>query len=81
MLSLLETYENILNDVNNPRLLQVLAAGVYFSSLIKDLICSPRPFEPTVTRLSELVSLVKMFVALLTPNLPSRWHASVRVSQ
>ncbi|KAF8605669.1 hypothetical protein BDV93DRAFT_521493 [Ceratobasidium sp. AG-I] len=33
-------------------LLQVLAAGVYFSSLIKDLICSPRPFEPTVTRLT-----------------------------
>ncbi|KAG9093255.1 hypothetical protein FS749_014775 [Ceratobasidium sp. UAMH 11750] len=33
-------------------LLHVLAAGVYFSSLIKDLICSPRPFEPTVTRLT-----------------------------
>ncbi|CAE6368756.1 unnamed protein product [Rhizoctonia solani] len=33
-------------------LLYVLAAGVYFSSLIKDLICSPRPFEPTVTRLT-----------------------------
>ncbi|KAG8744954.1 hypothetical protein FRC10_009189 [Ceratobasidium sp. 414] len=33
-------------------ILYVLAAGVYFSSLIKDLICSPRPFEPTVTRLT-----------------------------
>ncbi|CAE6527519.1 unnamed protein product [Rhizoctonia solani] len=33
-------------------LLHVLAAGVYFSSLIKDLICSPRPFEPIVTRLT-----------------------------
>ncbi|KDN43755.1 hypothetical protein RSAG8_05945, partial [Rhizoctonia solani AG-8 WAC10335] len=26
-------------------LFHVLAAGVYFSSLIKDLICSPRPYE------------------------------------
>ncbi|KAH7925027.1 hypothetical protein BV22DRAFT_1012009 [Leucogyrophana mollusca] len=30
----------------------VLASGVYFSSFIKDLICSPRPFAPPVTRLT-----------------------------
>ncbi|KAF5380023.1 hypothetical protein D9615_006192 [Tricholomella constricta] len=33
-------------------LLLVLALGVYFSSFIKDLICSPRPFAPPVTRLT-----------------------------
>ena len=30
----------------------VLALGVYCSSVVKDLICSPRPFAPPVTRLS-----------------------------
>lgn len=30
----------------------VLAFGVYFSSFFKDLICSPRPFAPPVTRLT-----------------------------
>lgn len=30
----------------------VLALGVYFSSFIKDLLCSPRPFSPPVTRLT-----------------------------
>ncbi|CAL1708535.1 unnamed protein product [Somion occarium] len=33
-------------------LLIVLAFGVYLSSFIKDLICSPRPFAPPVTRLT-----------------------------
>ncbi|KAG6845005.1 hypothetical protein H0H87_001777 [Tephrocybe sp. NHM501043] len=33
-------------------LLLVLASGVYLSSFIKDLICSPRPFAPPVTRLT-----------------------------
>ncbi|KAF9057101.1 PAP2 superfamily-domain-containing protein, partial [Panaeolus papilionaceus] len=33
-------------------LLIVLALGVYFSSVIKDLLCSPRPFAPPVTRLT-----------------------------
>ncbi|KAG5637587.1 hypothetical protein H0H81_004038 [Sphagnurus paluster] len=33
-------------------LLIVLALGVYLSSFIKDLICSPRPFAPPVTRLT-----------------------------
>ncbi|KAG9316165.1 phosphatidic acid phosphatase type 2/haloperoxidase [Chiua virens] len=32
-------------------LVVVLASGVYFSSFIKDLVCSPRPFAPPVTRL------------------------------
>jgi len=36
-----------------PRLLVVLALGVYLSSFVKDLVCSPRPFAPPVTRLSE----------------------------
>lgn len=30
----------------------VLASGVYISSFIKDLVCSPRPFSPPVNRLS-----------------------------
>ncbi|KAJ3556621.1 hypothetical protein NP233_g11939 [Leucocoprinus birnbaumii] len=33
-------------------LLMVLAIGVYCSSFVKDLICSPRPFSPPVTRLT-----------------------------
>jgi membrane-associated phospholipid phosphatase len=33
-------------------LLLVLAFGVYISSFIKDLMCSPRPFVPPVTRLT-----------------------------
>ncbi|KAL0957978.1 hypothetical protein HGRIS_000155 [Hohenbuehelia grisea] len=33
-------------------LIIVLALGVYCSSFIKDLICSPRPFAPPVTRLT-----------------------------
>ncbi|RDB18722.1 Dihydrosphingosine 1-phosphate phosphatase YSR3 [Hypsizygus marmoreus] len=33
-------------------LLIVLAFGVYCSSFVKDLICSPRPFAPPVTRLT-----------------------------
>ena len=35
-----------------PSLVVVLASGVYFSSFIKDLVCSPRPFSPPVSRLS-----------------------------
>lgn len=34
-------------------LLLVLAMGVYTSSFVKDLFCSPRPFAPPVTRLSK----------------------------
>ncbi|KAJ7595976.1 sphingosine-1-phosphate phosphatase [Mycena floridula] len=33
-------------------LVMVLALGVYFSSYLKDLYCSPRPFAPPVTRLT-----------------------------
>ncbi|KAF9527614.1 PAP2 superfamily-domain-containing protein [Crepidotus variabilis] len=33
-------------------LLTVLAFGVYLASFIKDLLCSPRPFAPPVTRLT-----------------------------
>ncbi|KAG8216325.1 PAP2 superfamily-domain-containing protein [Butyriboletus roseoflavus] len=33
-------------------LVVVLASGVYFSSFIKDLVCSPRPFAPPVNRLT-----------------------------
>ncbi|OCH86020.1 hypothetical protein OBBRIDRAFT_738818 [Obba rivulosa] len=33
-------------------LLLILAAGVYMSSFVKDLVCSPRPFAPPVTRLT-----------------------------
>jgi hypothetical protein len=38
------------------RLLHVLAAGVYVASLVKDSICSPRPYAPPVTRLSGYLS-------------------------
>ena len=43
-----------MTTLTNPteRLLTVLAFGVYLSSFVKDLICSPRPFAPPVTRLS-----------------------------
>ena len=34
------------------RLLFVLALGVYASSFVKDLVCSPRPYAPPVARLS-----------------------------
>ncbi|KAF5369021.1 hypothetical protein D9758_002980 [Tetrapyrgos nigripes] len=33
-------------------LIMVLALGVYASSFLKDLFCSPRPFAPPVTRLT-----------------------------
>ncbi|KXN85562.1 Dihydrosphingosine 1-phosphate phosphatase YSR3 [Leucoagaricus sp. SymC.cos] len=33
-------------------LLMILATGVYCSSVVKDLLCSPRPFSPPVTRLT-----------------------------
>lgn len=33
-------------------LLVVLGTGVYCSSVVKDLFCSPRPFSPPVTRLT-----------------------------
>ncbi|KAI9567968.1 PAP2 superfamily-domain-containing protein [Boletus coccyginus] len=33
-------------------LVVVLASGVYLSSFIKDLVCSPRPFAPPVNRLT-----------------------------
>ncbi|KAH9916229.1 PAP2-domain-containing protein, partial [Amylocystis lapponica] len=33
-------------------LIMVLALGVYASSFVKDLFCSPRPFAPPVTRLT-----------------------------
>ncbi len=52
----------------NPRasLLIVLALGVYFSSFFKDLICSPRPFAPPVTRLSECPSITNSLECDLT---------------
>ncbi|TFK21744.1 sphingosine-1-phosphate phosphatase [Coprinopsis marcescibilis] len=33
-------------------LIMVLAAGVYLSSVLKDMFCSPRPFAPPVVRLT-----------------------------
>ncbi|EAU82992.1 sphingosine-1-phosphate phosphatase [Coprinopsis cinerea okayama7 len=33
-------------------LVMVLAAGVYLSSVLKDMFCSPRPFAPPVVRLT-----------------------------
>ncbi|KAJ6470219.1 sphingosine-1-phosphate phosphatase [Mycena vitilis] len=33
-------------------LIVVLCLGIYFTSVVKDLFCSPRPFAPPVTRLT-----------------------------
>lgn len=52
-LKFMPTYSVIQGRWNSStRLLMVLALGVYCSSVVKDLICSPRPFAPLVTRLS-----------------------------
>ncbi|KAG9020885.1 hypothetical protein FS837_007782, partial [Tulasnella sp. UAMH 9824] len=40
------------HDEAGRSLVHVLGMGVYFASLIKDSICSPRPFAPPVTRLT-----------------------------
>ena len=37
------------------RLCNALAFGVYISSFLKDLACSPRPYAPPVVRLSKFV--------------------------
>jgi hypothetical protein len=34
-------------------LLYVVGLGIYSSSFAKDLVCTPRPYSPPVTRLSE----------------------------
>lgn len=40
------------HDSTSRALVIVLAAGVYLSSVLKDLFCAPRPFAPPVVRLS-----------------------------
>jgi hypothetical protein len=37
------------------RLCNALGFGVYISSVLKDMVCSPRPYAPPVVRLSKLV--------------------------
>lgn len=49
---LLPTFFFFGHDEVGRGLLMVLALGVYCSSVLKDLICSPRPFAPPVTRLT-----------------------------
>lgn len=36
----------------NPRLVHILAAGVYLSGFIKDLLCIPRPLSPPLQRIT-----------------------------
>ncbi|KAF8509064.1 hypothetical protein BU17DRAFT_56370 [Hysterangium stoloniferum] len=40
------------HDRTGRGLVTVIGMGVYWSSFIKDLLCSPRPFSPPVTRLT-----------------------------
>lgn len=35
------------------RLVFVVGLGIYLSSVVKDIACTPRPFAPPVTRLCE----------------------------
>ena len=37
------------------RLSHGMAFGVYLSSFLKDMVCSPRPYAPPVVRLSKFV--------------------------
>jgi len=39
------------------RLCYALSYGVYLSSFLKDMVCSPRPYAPPVTRLSKEQSI------------------------
>jgi len=48
------------------RLCYALAFGVYLSSFLKDLVCSPRPYAPPVVRLSKFVEWL-FSVLRLTP--------------
>ena len=50
----------------------VLALGVYCSSVVKDLICSPRPFAPPVTRLS-----MTRFFFFLANDLSNFYYAAM----
>jgi len=54
----------------------VLASGAYLSSFIKDLVCSPRPFSPPVTRLSESRPITRI---LFVTSHYSYWHPPSRV--
>lgn len=57
--------ENLLLMIFCNSLLVVLGTGVYCSSVVKDLFCSPRPYSPPVTRLSKLIQLVVSYFLLI----------------
>ena len=61
--------------IMSSRLLWAPALGVYVTSVVKDLLCSPRPFAPPVTRLS---------TSFLTPVLnlahSRRFPSSIRLA-
>jgi dihydrosphingosine 1-phosphate phosphatase len=42
------------------RLCYTLAFGLYSSSFLKDLVCSPRPYTPPVTRLSKITAMLSL---------------------
>ncbi|TEB29871.1 hypothetical protein FA13DRAFT_1755388 [Coprinellus micaceus] len=46
------TFFMIMLPITSRALVIVLAAGVYLSSVLKDLFCAPRPFAPPVVRLT-----------------------------
>lgn len=52
------TLSNMHTTYQTLRSITMLAIGVYLSSFIKDLFCSPRPFAPPVTRLSTSISIL-----------------------
>ena len=56
------------------RLCYALAFGVYISSFLKDLVCSPRPYAPPVVRLSKSVKW--LFSPTIDSLFPSRWKPS-----
>ena len=41
-----------LNVADFPRLVHILAAGVFFSGFVKDLLCLPRPLSPPLQRIT-----------------------------
>lgn len=61
------------------RLCYALAFGVYLSSFLKDMICSPRPYAPPVARLSKKRAISSSVSRHETDYHPSCRKSSFRV--
>lgn len=55
--------------------LLIVELGVYVSSFVKDLACTPRPYSPPIVRISEPLRFVWVWLA----DLASHEHARTRV--